>query len=91
MYMRVSRCPSCLKDLARIQGEKCPRCGTYIFNFCTSFFEKEKSECSPANHGHYRYCEMCGRPTYFFEKGLLKPREEADDFCYVAESRREYI
>ena len=92
MYMRVSRCPSCLKDLTRIQGEKCPLCGTYIFNFCTSFFEKENSECSHANHGHYRYCEMCGRPTYYFSKKLLKPWHEEDEVSiFAAEEPAEYF
>jgi ribosomal protein L37E len=88
---RVTSCPRCNNDLRRNVYDKCSICGTHIFNFCSSFFDGNVDECSYANPGNCRFCEMCGRPTYFFEKGLLKPWQEADDFCYVAESRGEYI
>ncbi len=76
-YKRTLICPSCNRDLSNITGERCHKCGTYIFNFCSDFFHQDDGDCSYANHGNARYCEMCGKPTYYFEKGHIRAWQDA--------------
>ena len=90
-FKRVVYCPRCKANMSRKSSDKCKICGTYIFNFCSSFFNEKAAECSYANPGKSRFCEMCGRPTYFSERGLLKPWQEVENLCYVAEKNGEYI
>jgi len=56
---------------------------------CTKF--SCNSECSFANTGNARFCEMCGKPTYYYEKGLLQPWQEACDYNCVAEEKIVYV
>lgn len=78
-YKRVIECPVCKSKT--FHGDKCSRCGTYIFNYCTSHLS-EDAACENANLGNSRFCEMCGKPTYFFKKGLLKPWHDGfDNLC----------
>ncbi len=72
-YKRALACPKCGTALDRNETERCSICGTYVFNYCTGYFEPGGSECSYANPGNARYCEMCGRPTcYLAEKYLAE-------------------
>ena len=75
-YKRVIECPVCHSK--NIAGDKCSVCGTYIFNYCTSYLTGN-ADCDTANPGNSRFCEMCGEPTYFFKKGILKPWNEILD------------
>lgn len=68
-YNSVIRCPHCKSQ--HFQGDKCSRCGTYIFNYCTDYFN-ENADCTSNSPGNCRFCEMCGKPTYFYQKGFLK-------------------
>jgi len=76
-YKRVLTCPRCGYTLQHVPGDKCPVCGTYIFNFCMSYFEQSSDECSYTGLSNHRFCEMCGKPTYFYEKKILKPWQQA--------------
>lgn len=67
-YKRVLVCPVCHSS-KHFAGEKCTRCGTPIFNFCSGIYD---DSCSYANLGNARHCEMCSRPTIFYHQGLLK-------------------
>lgn len=71
-YKRVEYCPKCNNQIKAGSGEICSVCSTYIFNFCTSYFEDNSEECSYANPGNCRFCEMCGKPTYYNTNGFLK-------------------
>jgi Zn-dependent peptidase ImmA (M78 family) len=89
-YKRVVSCPLCHSSKIDASGERCGICGTYIFNYCTSYFENGRGDCSNANSGNARFCESCGRPTYYYQKGLLRQWQEALDNSYVAEGDAVY-
>lgn len=74
-YKRALACPLCGMDLRDNKGERCSLCGTLIFNFCISYLRD--GSCSFANPGNARFCEMCGRPSYYYEKGYIGPWQEA--------------
>ena len=76
-YKRALVCPFCKKDLSNITGDKCIPCGTYIFNFCSDFFNQDNGKCSYANLGNSRYCEICGKPTYYYKKDYLSTWQNA--------------
>ncbi|MEL7566271.1 MAG: hypothetical protein AAGU27_15495 [Dehalobacterium sp.] len=44
-----------------------------------SYFTNVGHSYTHANPGNARFCEMCDRPTYFYEKGWLKPWQEIGD------------
>jgi hypothetical protein len=91
MFKRVLSCPVC-NSTSVISGDRCGGCGTYIFNYCSSYFKHSiTDDCSFANMGNSRYCEMCGKPTYYYLLGLLRPWD--DDCCdndFVAEEEAKY-
>ncbi len=72
-FKRALTCSLCKKDLTHISGDKCSSCGTYIFNLCSDF---TNNGCINANPGNSRYCEICGKPTYYFNKGLIRPWQD---------------
>ncbi len=72
-YKRVLQCPLC--GSKQLLGDRCSTCSTYILNYCTDFFI-EAGECSYSNPGNCRYCEMCGKETYFYKRGLLSSWDE---------------
>lgn len=77
-YKRVVECPLC--KFNHFTGDKCSRCGTYMFNYCTDYITKDSDDCSFANSGNSRYCELCGKPTYFYKRGLLSSwQSEVDE------------
>ncbi|MCB2291434.1 ImmA/IrrE family metallo-endopeptidase [Clostridium sp. CS001] len=73
-YRRVLECPLCKSDVKYAKDDRCTICGTHIFNYCSSYF-KNIDDC-PSNPSNNRFCEICGNPTYFFEKGFLDPWQE---------------
>lgn len=79
-FKRVIFCSLCKIPIGSGTKDKCLVCKTYIFNYCSSYFSDHPDECSYANPGNARFCEICGRHTYFYQKGLLVPWREADDF-----------
>ena len=78
-FKRALVCPKCHRDIRHGTGDRCPFCGTCIFNFCSGFFDPGGSVCSCANPGYARYCEVCGRPTYYQEINCLKDWQD----CYT--------
>jgi Zn-dependent peptidase ImmA (M78 family) len=68
-YNRAISCPAC--NSQNFKGDKCAICGTYIFNFCSDYLTNFESGCNHTNPSNNRYCEMCGRPTYYYKRGLL--------------------
>jgi hypothetical protein len=70
-FKRALVCPQCFRDISYITGDKCTYCKTYMFNFCSEFLNNSAHECSYANPGYARYCEMCGRPTYYYKRLYL--------------------
>jgi len=87
-YNRVILCPFCKKPIGNGTFDRCLTCGTYIFNLCSSFFMDDVNAansvvngnaCANSNPGNARFCEICGKPTYFYVKGWLDPWQEVDD------------
>jgi hypothetical protein len=72
-YKRVVECPLCKSK--HFKEDKCPRCNTYIFNYCSDYLINPESYCIHANPSSSRFCEMCGKPTYFYKRRLLKSWE----------------
>lgn len=68
-YKRVLTCPRCKQKITT--GDKCSTCGTYIFNFCSDYLIHGDSGCNAVHPGNFRYCEFCGKPTYFYTKGFI--------------------
>lgn len=72
-YKNVIECPSCKSSGRHTNGDRCKVCGTYVFNYCSDYLNKSTDDCTNANPGNSRFCEMCGKPTYFSLKGFLGP------------------
>jgi hypothetical protein len=59
-------------------------------NLCSDFSDDNIYGCSHANPANSRYCEMCGKVTYYFKKGMLRSwwdvvdYEAEDEYIYVA-------
>jgi Zn-dependent peptidase ImmA (M78 family) len=73
-FKRVVECPIC--KFKHVNADKCSRCGTYIFNYCSEYLISGDDNCGFANPSNSRYCEMCGKPTYFYNRGLLSSWKE---------------
>ena len=70
-YKRALACPKCGTALEHNKSERCSICGTYVFNYCSGYFEPGGDGCAHANPGNARYCEMCGRKTYYHRESFL--------------------
>lgn len=77
-YKRVVICPLC--GSKRFNGDRCLKCRAYIFNYCSDFI-RTNPECGHANSGNSRFCELCGKPTYYFNMGIIKPWEDYLNSC----------
>jgi hypothetical protein len=64
-YRRVEYCPKCNKTIGAVSKDTCSKCGTYVFNFCGGYSDGDMDKCSYTNLGSSRFCEMCGKPTYY--------------------------
>ena len=74
--LKVKICPVCQNEVFRPDAEYCIICGTSLYNNC----EGEPDEGYNGeriyinihkNPSNARYCEICGRPTYFFKNSIL--------------------
>lgn len=74
--LRVKRCPVCNNDEFRDEAEFCRICGTNLYNKCEGEVEQDgyngiyytNQHPNPSNA---RFCEICGKPTYFFSEKIL--------------------
>jgi hypothetical protein len=73
-YNQVVECPIC-KTSRFMHVDKCTRCNTYIYNYCTGYSD---NTCDHSNLSRSRFCEMCGKPTYYFKRGFLLPWKDID-------------
>jgi hypothetical protein len=79
---RVIKCPNCENEVFSDNAFHCKICGTKIYNICEGEpnydnYGNIENYTYHDNHGDARYCEQCGRMTYFFKEGFLRPWEEA--------------
>jgi len=73
----ISRtCVKCnFKDFNE-DSEFCPQCGTYLFNHCSNDMCKCNNGFEAILPNSYRYCDVCGSKTTYFEEGLIPDFEE---------------
>jgi len=69
-YKRALVCPRCGKVIDT-NSDNCPVCKTLLINYCSSYFSDKANDCSFANPGNARFCEMCGKPTYYLDQRVL--------------------
>ncbi|WP_461206106.1 ImmA/IrrE family metallo-endopeptidase [Clostridium sp. DL1XJH146] len=79
--MRVLSCPKCSNEVFSEDATYCKLCGTKLFNNCEGEDEYDNygnvyNTIYHNNPGDARFCETCGKPTYFFKVGFLKTWED---------------
>ena len=79
--LRVTHCPACGNEQFSKDAEHCRICGTSLFNYCKGddIFDYNGNfdyHDAHKNYGNARFCEKCGRPTYFFQQKFLLPYDE---------------
>lgn len=75
---RVKICPRCENEEFSPDAIYCRICGAMLFNRCKGKWDDYNQEwCwEHENPGNARFCEKCGKPTYFsIEKFLLDWKE----------------
>lgn len=79
--LRVKECPNCSNEEFSDKAEFCRICGTALFNVCEG--EDIYDYNGDFNHhedhrnlGNARFCEICGKPTFFLTHKFLKPFSE---------------
>lgn len=75
--LRIMQCPRCHNREFSGSAQYCRICGTSLYNFCDGGEEDERGEVwydeknRHPNPSNARYCETCGRPTFFFINRIL--------------------
>lgn len=87
--MRIEQCPRCHNRVFSKNAQFCRICGLNLYNMCDGGVEDERGEVwyseerQHPNPSNARFCETCGRPTYFFNNNILcefkKFRPEPDE------------
>lgn len=75
---RVILCPKCKNEEFSAEAEFCRICGTGLYNKCEGEWDGFNNiyKGQHNNPGNARFCEICGKPTLFFQQGFLKDWEE---------------
>ncbi|WIF95096.1 hypothetical protein [Caminicella sporogenes] len=76
--LRVIKCPRCGNEEFSSEAVYCRICGTMLFNYCQGEWNDYRQEWSweHKNPGNARFCEICGKPTYFGMEKLLLDWED---------------
>ncbi|QGG47319.1 hypothetical protein [Heliorestis convoluta] len=79
--MRVTICPLCENNDFSTQAHYCKICGTKLLNECEGDpvydnYGDIVDTVYHSNPGDARFCEICGKPTYFSNSVFLKPWQE---------------
>jgi hypothetical protein len=76
--MRVVKCPLCGNEEFSVTAVHCRICGTMLFNLCEGEWDYPSRRCynRHINPGNARFCEECGKPTYFNSEKFLEPWEK---------------
>ena len=75
--LRIGQCPRCHNKEFSENAQYCRICGTSLYNFCDGGVEDNHGEIwysaenRHPNPSNARFCETCGRPTYFFSSKIL--------------------
>ncbi|HHV13961.1 MAG TPA: hypothetical protein GXX75_27215 [Clostridiales bacterium] len=79
--LRVTQCPKCGNEQFSNEAEFCRICGVSLYNLCEGediydYNGKFDHHEEHKNSGNARFCEKCGRPTYFFKEAFLLPYDD---------------
>jgi Zn-dependent peptidase ImmA (M78 family)/RNA polymerase subunit RPABC4/transcription elongation factor Spt4 len=75
--MRIEQCPRCHNRVFSNNAQFCRICGLNLYNMCDGGVEDERGEIwyseerQHPNPSNARFCERCGRPTYFSINGIM--------------------
>ena len=72
---RLLKCPSCGCEKTIRDGRYCAECKQPLENSCVSG-GRGSHACGPND----RYCRICGKPTAFYQAGLLTEYTETEDW-----------
>lgn len=75
--MRIEQCPRCHNRQFSDKAQYCRICGMDLYNRCDGMEEDNfgnwypNPEAQHFNPSNARFCETCGRPTFFFSQKIL--------------------
>ena len=70
--LRVIECPKCKNEEFGKDADFCRICGSHLHNKCEGEWnDRDEYVVQHDNPGNARFCETCGKPTYFFTNGFL--------------------
>lgn len=74
--LRIEQCPRCHNKQFGKDAHFCRICGLDLFNMCEGVLEEDSFgnqyiDQQHANPSNARFCETCGRPTFFFKQKIL--------------------
>lgn len=77
--MRVVKCPQCENEEFSDDATYCRIYGAQLYNCCDGEWDGYyKQMCNiHENPGNARFCEFCGKPTYFATENFLTNWQEA--------------
>lgn len=75
--MKIKKCPLCGNEEFSNNSFYCRICGTDLFNNCIGDEDTDMNGFpviynQHANPSNARFCEVCGKETMFFRKGILR-------------------
>ena len=74
---QVLICPKCKNDEFSPRSEFCRICGARVYNKCEGEYDNDQYLVQHNSPGNTRFCEICGKLTYFFTEKFLKPWDNA--------------
>ena len=75
--LRVIECPKCKNEEFGKDAYFCRICGSHLHNKCEGEWnDRDEYVVQHDNPGNARFCETCGKPTYFFTNGFLDAWEK---------------
>ena len=82
--LRVTKCPKCGNEEFSKDADYCKICGTPFYNNCDGediydYHGNYEGHAEHKNPGNARFCEKCGKPTFFFNSGYLLPFDQVRD------------
>ena len=85
--MRVKICPVCKNEEFSNDAEFCRICGTGLYNRCEGITTKDSANRHMhINPSNARFCETCGKETYFYKTGILGSYKQYQGGCLSVDS-----
>ncbi len=75
---KVLKCPDCGSSRSIRDGQYCAECMQPLENSCVSD-GSDSHACAPND----RYCQVCGKPTMFYESGFLHSYTDTETYAVL--------